>query len=111
MPVAQTDLLGDAIRTPVNAFLGAELGRLRTVTAFLTSVASPQPSNRVEIGVCTSGPLPTSRVCVLATGYVQQNTAVHWSGDLPLEKTWRVYITLQSSDNASVRLAIVTSRD
>lgn len=111
MPVAQVDVTGDSLRTPTYAYLGAELGRLRTVTAFITSPGSPQPSNRVEIGIADLGDLPHSRITVLASGYLQQNSVVRWSGNIPLEKTWRVYLKLQSSDSATARLAIISSKE
>lgn len=111
MPVAQIDITGDSVRTRVEAFLGAEIGTLRTAAAFLTSTASPQPTNRVEIGICDAGPLPNSRVSILSSGYLQQNSSVTWTGEIPLEKSWRIYIILQSSDSATVRLAITTSKD
>lgn len=111
MPVAQIDLTGDNIRTRVEAFLGAELGVLVSVCAFITSTTSPQPTNRVEIGVCDAGPLPTSRIAILAAGYLQQNSSVAWTGAYPLDKSLRVYIMLQSSDSATIRLAITTSKD
>lgn len=110
MPVAQIDLTGDSLRTRVEAFLGAETGVLRSACSFLTSFTSPQPTNRVEIGICDAGPLPNSRVAVLASGYLQQNSSVAWTGEIPLEKSFRIYIILQSSDSATVRLAITTSK-
>ena len=111
MPVAQIDITGDAVRTRVFGYLGAEKGALQSACAFLSDTSGAQLANWVEIGICTEHPMPGSRVTVLAGGYVQQNAPISWTGNIQLEKTWQVYIALQSSTSSQVRLAITTHKD
>ena len=108
MPVAQLDISGDDVRTRVYGYLGAERGTLQSACAFLSDISSPGLSNWVEIGICSDKAMPDSRLAVLAGGYVQQNAPISWTGNIRLDKTWRVYIALQSSLNSRVRLAITT---
>lgn len=108
MPVAQVDLTGDAARTRVYAYLGAEKGVLQSACAFPSDTSGSNLANWVEIGICTNEALPDSRLLVLAAGYTQQNAPVAWTGHVKLQPTWQIYLALQSSESSQVRLAITT---
>lgn len=110
MPVAQIDILGDDVRTRVYGYLGAEKGTLQSACAFLSDLSGAQLANWVEIGICSEKAMPDSRIAVLTGGYVQQNAPIAWTGNIQLEKTWQIYIALQSSTDSRVRLAITTDR-
>lgn len=75
-----------------------------------SDLSGAQLANWVEIGICSEKAMPDSRIAVLTGGYVQQNAPIAWTGNIQLEKTWQIYIALQSSTDSRVRLAITTDR-
>ena len=109
MRCGQIDVTGDAVRTRTDGVLGAEHGTLQAVSAFISSAGSNQLTNWVEVGLKAPGDLPHSRIVSLAAGYISQNSSLTWTGAIGLAPTWELYISLWSSDSATVRLSAITA--
>jgi len=108
MRSGQIDVTGDNLRTRTDATLGAEHGTLQGISAYITSAGSTQLSSFVEVGLKAPGDLPHSRLVVLASGYISQNSSITWTGAVGLGPTWELYISLWSSDSATARVSSIT---